>query len=630
MSRRITHAEFLKRAQVKHGRRYNYSDVKFETLTLHVCIICKIHGNFEQRASDHLAGNGCPRCAGKGLTTEDWIARFRQGHGESYDYTEFQFFGATKKGTIICREHGRFLQTPHNHRNGRGCPACSSIFKQQGRNKLSIFVEEGTRIHNGKYQYGKATFRGAMVLTTITCPIHGDFEQTPQDHVVGRHGCGPCAVDFRAQKKFENAARDFEKKAQAVHGNLYDYSQGEYAGSHEKLGITCIEHGLFYQSPTNHLSGRGCPKCKGGVATSLDDWLQQAQVKFGDHYDYSRVSFSSVSEEIEIGCPSHGWFKQRAFLHLLGLEPCPSCRSAKPWTKQRFLEATKEIHGDKYRYSNLPDELKYETPVQASCPDHGNWTIPSAGAHASIPPATGCPECGRVKSGLARRLGVEQVHQALRKFHGTKYDLNEVAFVEAETPIRMICPIHGAMISRATNLLKGDGCLLCNEIVRSPKRAKQTKKFVTRADEVHNGRYDYAKTVYCGIFDRIIVICPEHGDFIQIAKSHSEGGGCPRCAKYGFDPDAACEFYYAKITTPQGMDLWMIGISKNGFEKRYTVDEKKQMQLLKRIKFDTGLEALAFEQSIKRKFSKYRYEEESPLKHKKTTEIFCCDILNLG
>lgn len=56
---------------------------------------------------------------------------------------------------------------------------------------------------------------------------------------------------------------DFEKKAKSVHGNLYLYSKAIYKTTHEKVNIVCKKHGDFFQTPANHLKGKGCPICKG-------------------------------------------------------------------------------------------------------------------------------------------------------------------------------------------------------------------------------------------------------------------------------------------------------------------------------------------------------------------------------
>src|SRR6188768_3756671 len=62
-------------------------------------------------------------------------------------------------------------------------------------------------------------------------------------------------------KSLQSSTSEFIDKSIKTHGNKFDYSKVEYIGSHTKVCIICPEHGEFYQSPTNHLSGYGCLKC---------------------------------------------------------------------------------------------------------------------------------------------------------------------------------------------------------------------------------------------------------------------------------------------------------------------------------------------------------------------------------
>ena len=113
-----------------HGSMYDYSKVTYTNTTSKVVIVCKGHGEFPQNARNHLRGQGCPTC-GRKKTTEktltaesEILARIYRVHGDTYDYTEFEYKGHSKKSTIICKEHGKFEQDVHSHLKGSGCPQC--------------------------------------------------------------------------------------------------------------------------------------------------------------------------------------------------------------------------------------------------------------------------------------------------------------------------------------------------------------------------------------------------------------------------------------------------------------------------------------------------------------------------
>ena len=117
------------------------------------------------------------------------------------------------------------------------------------------FVDACNYIHGGRYIYDKTKYVKRNQKVIITCPEHGDFEQTPGNHLYG-YGCALCAGVNKLTPEI------FVAKSKKVHGDKYDYSlvTGDIS-SHHKVIIICPEHGAFQQTPTSHLSGKGCLKC---------------------------------------------------------------------------------------------------------------------------------------------------------------------------------------------------------------------------------------------------------------------------------------------------------------------------------------------------------------------------------
>ena len=62
----------------------------------------------------------------KKLTTEEFIRRAREKHGDTYDYSNSMYTGIFDKIEIICHVHGSFVQTAHDHLYG-GCTKCVII-----------------------------------------------------------------------------------------------------------------------------------------------------------------------------------------------------------------------------------------------------------------------------------------------------------------------------------------------------------------------------------------------------------------------------------------------------------------------------------------------------------------------
>lgn len=91
-----------------------------------VIITCSIHGDFEQSASSHLQGCGCPNCAHNlKYTKNSFIEKANKIHFNKYDYSLVNYINSKLKVKIICFEHGIFEQTPNHHLSNGGCPICA-------------------------------------------------------------------------------------------------------------------------------------------------------------------------------------------------------------------------------------------------------------------------------------------------------------------------------------------------------------------------------------------------------------------------------------------------------------------------------------------------------------------------
>ena len=195
---------FIERAKVIHNGKYLYDKGKYVNAMTKIPILCLEHGTFWMTPMAHLMGQGCPKCSGRGLNTDEVIGLFREKHGDEYDYSKVIFTKMHEKVCIICKEHGEFWQTPSKHLLGQGCPKCGINKRAQEKTlTTSEFIEKGKTIHKGKYIYDKTIYNGTYEYLTVTCPIHGDFSQRANDHLNG-HGCPICGNNMSiAEKEIE-------------------------------------------------------------------------------------------------------------------------------------------------------------------------------------------------------------------------------------------------------------------------------------------------------------------------------------------------------------------------------------------------------------------------------------------
>ena len=127
MPKKVTTKDFIARAQKVHGNKYDYSKAHYINAKTKLTIICPIHGPFQQDPSNHLAGKGCPICAGnKPNTTQTFIDKAKKVHGNKYDYSQVHFTKNNQKVKIICPKHGPFWQEANSHLQGHGCPQCKA------------------------------------------------------------------------------------------------------------------------------------------------------------------------------------------------------------------------------------------------------------------------------------------------------------------------------------------------------------------------------------------------------------------------------------------------------------------------------------------------------------------------
>ena len=275
---KITTKDFIEKARSVHGDKYDYSKVEYKNAVTKVCIICPEHGEFWQAPSNHInSRQGCPMCGGKALLTQDeFIRRARETHGNKYDYSNTSYINMKEKVTIICPEHGGFLQTPHNHLNGAGCPNCQKNHIQYNTQKI---IESFEKIHGNKYDYSKVNYINGRAKVCVVCPEHGEFFISSCKHLQGQ-GCKKCGKKSAARKS-AIGKEAFIEKARLVHGDKYDYSNVEYKRANSKVNIICPKHGGFWQTPHHHLSSHGCPLCASSLLNlKISKLLDENGIKY--------------------------------------------------------------------------------------------------------------------------------------------------------------------------------------------------------------------------------------------------------------------------------------------------------------------------------------------------------------
>lgn len=259
----------------------------------------------------------------KKLTTIEFIEKAIKIHGNKYDYSKVIYIRNNVKVSMICKNHGLFHQTPKSHLIGQGCPTCS------GNIVLSknTFISKSKLIHGLKYDYSNVNYVNLNTKVKLFCSIHGEFEQTPKNHING-HGCKFCSNNVKLTTK------KFIERCSLIHENKYDYSLTKYKNINNKVKIVCPTHGEFEQIANLHVNyGSGCPKCHYNKISNIkkfttNDFVLLANKQHGEKYDYSFVNYVSSHDMVKIICREHGCFEQKSYIHLNG-SGCPICKESK-------------------------------------------------------------------------------------------------------------------------------------------------------------------------------------------------------------------------------------------------------------------------------------------------------------
>lgn len=233
-----------------------------------------------------------------------------------------------------------------------------------------------------------------------------------------------------------NKTNTFIEKAINKHGKTYDYSLVNYINNSIKIKIICSKHGVFEQTPKDHLRGCGCSKCynerRRQIKNNINDFIEKSNIVHHNKYDYSKVEFKGSTMPITIICPKHGEFVQRPSNHIRG-QGCPICANSNKGSYKRnntnnFIKRASEKHKNKYVYSKV-EYINNYTKVCIICPEHGEfWQKPNDHLRG-----VGCTLCGQKYN----RTELEILEILKNKYKKVEYQHKE-PFLASKTSYQLI------------------------------------------------------------------------------------------------------------------------------------------------------------------------------------------------
>lgn len=292
MPRKKTLEEMVAGFHAVHGDRYGYELLVYKGSATKVSVVCKIHGPFHVTPNHHSKGVGCRQCFfdSQKITKAAFVERSQRHFFDRYDYslfTRLPKFG--QKVFIRCIEHDEvFSQEPRNHMRGHiGCPQCISLkLASVARGTDSVltleelksdFVSRSHEVHGQTYSYSKFNFVNFATKGTVFCSVHGDFKQTPSNHLLG-HKCPSCSRDQAKEQTFKRECEDRGvdywralKRRQAGLSEEKVFEKGHVRHSRETTPL--IVHGIRYPNLKEAQRDLNPPASTQTIARWLDEGI---------------------------------------------------------------------------------------------------------------------------------------------------------------------------------------------------------------------------------------------------------------------------------------------------------------------------------------------------------------------
>ncbi|MFA0447849.1 GIY-YIG nuclease family protein [Vibrio breoganii] len=415
------------------------------------------------------------------------------------------------------------------------------------RKTTEQFISDSRNKFGDKFLYENTKYLNKNTEVVITCPEHGDIKIKPAAHLRSTNGCLECKPKIKGRPA--KSCEQFILDSKAKFGDKFDYRLVEYINNKTPVIIICPDHGEIQQVPADHLkSVFGCRYCAPkGVLLTQEQFIEKASAVHEGKYDYSESVYIAHKYPIDIICPVHGKFTQSsAGNHLCG-RGCPKCPRTTAVTTQMWVDRAVFIHGERYDYSET-DYTHSDQKLRIICRDHGEfYQLPSHHTNGSH-----CPKCA-----LRYTPTTEEFVEKCRVMHGDRYDYGKTVFKGAKEYIVYECAVHGEVEQQAYDHMSGHGCGWCAGV-----RTYSTEQWVAMAKHVHSDYYDYSKANYTTKGEKVVIICPVHGEFTQQAGSHIRGVGCSGCASHGYDRMKKGTLYVLRAVGYEN-DIVKIGISND-------------------------------------------------------------------
>lgn len=336
------------------------------------------------------------------------------------------------------------------------------MIEKKRKEKLEKFISQAKIIHNNKYSYSKFVFVNNTTKGIITCPIHGDFLQTPKNHLHGQ-GCPTCGKEFARNYRKGNYTH-FIKESKNRFGDIFEYPfiEREYENSHSKITIKCLKCGnVFTKIACDHLTSPkgGCKVC---FKQSFEKYYTYEELLKYNILNLNIKQFEGKKEyrdKCTVICDKHGEYEVIINTILKGNGKCKKCAGKKAKTVEKFKQSFIEKYGNELD-CNYDEYVNMNTEITFICKACGHTFKRQPTAILSTEYKLACPKCSKKQQSLEQRKTTQEFIENIKRIHGNDaFDMSDTIYVKYDMPVTLKCNKCGKYITRnAGHFIQGHGC----------------------------------------------------------------------------------------------------------------------------------------------------------------------------
>lgn len=238
----------------------------------------------------------------------------------------------------------------------------------------------------GNVDFSTMTFK--LSKTTINCPKCGNANTKSAI----RHIECTCSNCFSNMSQRSSNEIFIEKVENKFGTGKFKFDKLNYHNAKTPVELFCTDHNDYFTIvPNKMLTGKGCNECNRVKPLTTQEFIEKCETNHPGKFTFEGVEYVNQYTKIKVFCNhgKHYWEVQPLTL-LKGKTGCGVCSHKAGFTSEQFIECAKEVHGEKYDYSNIIYKGS-EEKIIIECEEHGIFEQ-TPKAHLA---GRGCPKCGK-------------------------------------------------------------------------------------------------------------------------------------------------------------------------------------------------------------------------------------------